>query len=95
MRRSRRRRSGQTLCSSSSRSCFCRQGDPARSVGGGSDSDERGWDVVHHYVGGLPDNAAACLGVGDSGCGWGEDAQGMFLLGGRWKSVGRCEVLVE
>lgn len=26
---------------------------------GSSDSDERGWDVVHDYVGCLPDDAAA------------------------------------
>ena len=77
------RRGEQTICGSRSR--FCRQGDPACGVGGGSDGDERGWNVVHYYVWGLPDYAAACLEVGAviSSC-WGEDNQrvGLFLLSG-------------
>ena len=56
------------------------------------DGDERGWDVVHYYVGGLPDNAAAGLDVGGRGGGWGEDAQnvGLGLLSECCGSVG-CE----
>jgi hypothetical protein len=62
-----------------------------------SDRDERGRDVVHYYVGGLPDYAAAFLGIGGVGGGWGEDAQGIrvVLPGGCWKSVGRGEKLSE
>lgn len=39
------------------------------------DGDECGRDVVHDYVWGLPDDAAACLGVGGAGGGWSEDNQ--------------------
>ena len=62
-----------------------------------SNSDERGRDVVHDYVGGLPDNAAAGLDVGGAGGGWSEDAQRIrvFLLSESWKSVGCVKVVGE
>ena len=44
-------------------------------MGGSSDSnsDERSRDVVHDYVGRLPDNAAPCLDIGGVGGWWSED----------------------
>jgi hypothetical protein len=50
-----------------------------RSSSSDNHGDERGRDVVHDYVGGLPDDAAAgglkVGGFGGGGGGWGEDAE--------------------
>lgn len=62
-----------------------------------SDSDERGWDVVHDYVGCLPDDAAACWDIGGASGGWSEDTLWIwaFLFSECWRRAGRGVVLAE
>lgn len=63
----------------------------------GSDSDERDRDVVHDYVGCLPDDAAAGLDIGGASGGLSEDSQriGAFLFSRCCRSAGCGEVLAQ
>lgn len=61
------------------------------------DSDERGGDVVHDYVGCLPDDAAACLDVDGACGGWCKDIERSraFVSSECWRGVECGEVFGE